>query len=176
MSGIKKVLIFCGVIFTSSLWAQHSISGKVTDAQTGESIPGVNVYISELSSGGVTDIDGKYQLRKLPNKELVIKYSFVGYQSVYKKVKLKDKDLVVDVALEMMVIQGQEVVVSGNFTGAQHQSTIKINTVSKKILTESGSTSLVASLAEVPGVDLISNGPGIGTPVIRGLSTSNILF
>ncbi len=31
-------------------------------------------------------------------------------------------------------------------------------------------------MAEIPGVDLISKGPGIGTPVIRGLSMSNILF
>jgi len=173
---MKNILFFLGIFFASQLFGQHHITGTVSDAENGDPIPGVNVYISELSSGVVTDAYGKYTLNKLPEKELIVQFSFIGYQTVYKKAKLNDKDLVIDVALDILVIQGQEVVVSGNFSSAQHQSTIKINTVSVKKLTESGSPSLVASITEVPGVDLISNGPGIGTPVIRGLSTSNILF
>ena len=72
ISGIKKALQIFSVFITSSLWGQHAISGTVTDANSGESIPGVNVYISDLSSGAVTDTDGKYTLNKLPKKELVI--------------------------------------------------------------------------------------------------------
>ena len=36
--------------------------------------------------------------------------------------------------------------------------------------------SFIEALTDVPGVAMISKGPGVGTPVIRGLSLSNILF
>ena len=173
---LKLRFAFLFFLIAIGIKGQNTISGTVTDKQSGEALPGVNVYIEELSKGTVTDIRGRYVLKNLPEKELFIRFSFIGYQTVVKKVKIGHKNPELDVEMETMVIQGQEVVVSGNFTGTQHQSTIKINTISAQYLAQSAQTSLVAALAKVPGVDLISNGPGIGTPVIRGLSTSNILF
>lgn len=78
--------------------------------------------------------------------------------------------------MDFLVVEGQEIVISGNFTSTQHDNTVKINTINARQLEQSGSPSLIQTIAETPGVDMISKGPGIGSPVIRGLSLSNILF
>jgi hypothetical protein len=51
------------LVSVALLYAQErSVSGTVTDATTGEGIPGVNVLIQGTTSGSVSDIDGKFQL------------------------------------------------------------------------------------------------------------------
>ena len=61
--------IFLVVIFitTNNLFNAQVIKGKLTDAETHETLPGVNIYLPELKKGAVSDIDGKYTL-KLPRK------------------------------------------------------------------------------------------------------------
>ena len=41
---------------------QTRISGKVTDASTGEPLPGVNILIKNTLQGVITDLDGKYSI------------------------------------------------------------------------------------------------------------------
>ena len=176
-----KKLVYYSVLFALILVsnmgrAQFNVSGLVTDKNSGESLIGVNVQVEELNIGTVTNGDGYYFLDNLPKGELIIRFSYVGFKTTYKKAFTTNKAILLDVEMEVLVIKGQEVVISGNFTSTQHDNTVKISTISPKELSQTLSPSLIEAIAEVPGVDFISKGPGIGTPVIRGLSLSNILF
>jgi len=173
---MKKLQLFLFLFSSLQIFGQYSVSGTVTDANDGEPIVGVNIFVSELSVGTVSDINGKYIINDLPNREIVIRYSFIGYQTMYKTITIKNKSVKFDIVLETQVIEGEEFVVSGNFIATQHQSSVSISTLKADQILKSGSPSLIAAMAEIPGVDFISKGPGIGTPVIRGLSLSNILF
>ncbi len=57
--------------------SQISVSGTVTDASTGETMPGVNVIIQNTSQGAVTDTDGSYSI-EVPT-DGVLDFSFIGY-------------------------------------------------------------------------------------------------
>lgn len=57
--------------------SQISVSGTVTDASTGETMPGVNVIIQNTSQGTVTDTDGSYSI-EVPS-DAVLDFSFIGY-------------------------------------------------------------------------------------------------
>ena len=81
-----------------------------------------------------------------------------------------------EVRLHPATITAGEVVISGGRHSTQHENAIKIELLKSSELTRIGSPTLVESLAELPGVDLISRGGSVTTPVIRGLSTSNILM
>ncbi|MEX2512161.1 MAG: carboxypeptidase-like regulatory domain-containing protein [Cyclobacteriaceae bacterium] len=59
-------------------YAQQTVSGKIYDASTQESLPGVNILIQGTSTGTVSDIDGSYSIR-VPNEDAVLVFSFVGY-------------------------------------------------------------------------------------------------
>ena len=173
---MKNLLIFLFVLALAiSGQAQNKLSGIITDKENSEPLTGVSVYVPDLLIGIATDEKGRYQLSNLPNGELIIQFSYIGFQTVSKQIYLNRKDRVVNIEMTPQVIQGQEVVISGNFTSTQHENTIKISTIGIERISTSGHPSLIESLAEVPGVSLISKGPGVVTPVIRGLSLSNIL-
>ncbi len=173
---IKRILVFLfALALISQSRAQTKLSGKITDKENGEPLTGVTVYVPDLLTGTTTDKKGYYELSGLPKGELIIQFSYVGFQTINKELYLTDKQQTLNIEMVPKIIQGQEVVISGNFTSTQHENTIKISTLGIDRITTSGQPSLIASMAEVPGVSLISKGPGVVTPVIRGLSLSNIL-
>jgi TonB-linked SusC/RagA family outer membrane protein len=88
---------------------QQLVSGRVTDATTKETLPGVNVIIKGTSTGAVTNIDGEYSL-EVPGPESVLVFSYVGYISQEVTV---GNQTVVDVTLSQDLAQLDEVVVVG---------------------------------------------------------------
>jgi outer membrane receptor protein involved in Fe transport len=58
------------------------IAGKVTDAQTGESIPSVNILIVGMSLGGSSNIDGEYFILNVPPGTYNVRASAVGYTAI----------------------------------------------------------------------------------------------
>src|SRR5450759_3048346 len=57
---------------------QVTVRGTVTDASTGEVLPGVNVIIPGTTVGTMTDASGKYSL-EVPNASVRLQFSFIGY-------------------------------------------------------------------------------------------------
>ncbi len=174
LSYYLTVLVF--ILISIDSQAQLTIQGTITEKSTGNPLVGATVQVEELNIGVVADNSGHYTLNNVPKGDLIIKFSYVGFNSVYKKVFVSKKSIILNVAMDVLVINGQEVVISGNFTSTQHDNTVKISTIDSKQLSQSIAPSLIEEIAEIPGVNFISKGPGIGTPVIRGLSLSNILF
>lgn len=58
---------------------KREVTGKVTDAATGEALPGVSIHEKGTSNGSITDADGKYSITVAPSAILVI--SSIGYVS-----------------------------------------------------------------------------------------------
>jgi TonB-dependent starch-binding outer membrane protein SusC len=65
--------------FTSAL-AQKNISGKVTLAD-GEGLPGVGIIVKGTTTGTLTDIEGKFEIKNV-NDEDILTFSFVGYMTI----------------------------------------------------------------------------------------------
>ena len=57
---------------------QRTLTGAVTDADTGEPLIGANILIVGTSSGTVTDFDGKYELEVSENAKQ-LEFSYTGY-------------------------------------------------------------------------------------------------
>jgi outer membrane receptor protein involved in Fe transport len=63
-----------------SVFAQTGkISGTVIDKNTGEALPGVNVFIEGTTLGASTDVDGFYVVLRVPVGKHVVKANYVGY-------------------------------------------------------------------------------------------------
>ncbi|MBC8153091.1 MAG: carboxypeptidase-like regulatory domain-containing protein, partial [Bacteroidetes bacterium] len=56
----------------------RTVTGRVTDATTGEGLPGVNVTLKNTSRGTATDGEGNYRLT-LPDGRVTLVFSYVGY-------------------------------------------------------------------------------------------------
>jgi len=69
------LFLICGV---QLVFAQKVVTGKVTDATDGTSLPGVNVSIKGTNLGTTTGVSGEYSLR-IPANAKTLVFSFVGY-------------------------------------------------------------------------------------------------
>lgn len=80
-----------------------SISGKVTDAQSGEPLPFCNVFINNSTIATTTDFDGNYILSEVPVGDFDLGFSFLGYEAVQKPTSIKSgAQLTVNVSLTSM--------------------------------------------------------------------------
>lgn len=103
---------------------QETVSGQVSDASTGEPLPGVNVVVKGTTTGTSTDREGNYELT-VPSLQDTLVFSFVGYQTQEVPINGRTE---IDVALWPQPIAGDEVVVVGygtqkkvNLTGSVSQ-------------------------------------------------------
>jgi hypothetical protein len=102
---MKKIYALLGcLLLAQMLWAQsRTVSGKVTGADDGEPIPGVNVLLKGTGTGASTDIEGNYKLT-VPEEGGVLVFSFIGMK---KKEEAIGSRSVVDVQMELSVEQLQ---------------------------------------------------------------------
>jgi hypothetical protein len=72
------MLLLVFLLAISSLQAQRIISGKVTDASSGEALIGANVLLTGSNIGTITDLEGMYKL-EVPDNLKKISFSYTGY-------------------------------------------------------------------------------------------------
>src|ERR1700760_3514751 len=93
----RLLLISCLIFLCPALRAQnHSITGRITDAKTGEKMQGVSITVDNQKQGTVTKADGTYSINVADGSQ-VLNFSYVGY--TLRSVPINGK-AVVDVALE----------------------------------------------------------------------------
>ncbi|UII22606.1 carboxypeptidase-like regulatory domain-containing protein [Fulvivirga ligni] len=107
---MRKLLLFMSFfMFSLVSWAQEkTVSGKVTSAEDGSGLPGVNVILKGTSTGTVTDISGNYSVN-VPSNTSVLVFSFVGLTT--EEVEVGSRTTV-DVQMANDVQQLSEVVVT----------------------------------------------------------------
>jgi iron complex outermembrane receptor protein len=154
--------------------AQNILYGKVTD-QSGQPLPGTNVFFPALSKGTITGFDGRYRIGNIPNGKKSVQFSFVGYHTRIVSVNAYDSTIILDIKLREAPVQAQEIVITGGYISSQHDNAVKIEVLKKEPIFRSGNSNFMEAITKVPGVEMISRGQGIAKPVIRGLSMNNVL-
>jgi TonB-linked SusC/RagA family outer membrane protein len=94
------------------------IRGQVR-AETGETLPGVSVYIKDTSIGTVTDSEGRYTL-SVPGESAILVFSFVGMKPAEIRVGIQRQ---INVTLATTIASLEEVVVTGYQTLSKERVT-----------------------------------------------------
>jgi TonB-dependent SusC/RagA subfamily outer membrane receptor len=165
-------LIFLCSVSLAMAQGDKTVTGKVTDGETGESIPGVNVIVKGTTSGSVTDFNGDYNVT-LPEGSNVLIYSYVGYTSEEIEVGSQTK---IDVKLIPDITALSEIVVVGYGTQEKKEITSAVASISEPEDFNRGNVQDPAQLLQGKVAGLSISTPGgdpNATPVIRlrGLST-----
>jgi hypothetical protein len=86
---------------------KSKIVGFVSDAETGEPLPGASILIEGTNLEAGTDLEGYYQIKNVPAGEHQIQVLFIGFQSVrhYKLRVEPDKLIQLDFDLKVAVVQ-----------------------------------------------------------------------
>ena len=117
---VKQASMFMAFfLLTAMAWTQKTITGTVTDAESGEPLIGANILVKGTSLGNVTDIDGTYSIQA--NTGDVLVFSYTGYENQEVTVgasNVIDVSLAVGKQLEEVVVIGYSSVKKSDLTGA----------------------------------------------------------
>jgi len=170
------LMLFGSLLYTSSAFAQVNITGTVTDAETGELLPGVNVFIQELQRGDATDLDGIFEIENVQSGDYTLVATFIGYDSYQSPISVGSSDINLSIELSQAVAMFDDVVVTA--FGIQRERRALGYGVSsvdpESVLNRSEADITRALKGQLPGVSIQSSGglTGSGTDItIRGFST-----
>lgn len=108
--------VLFGLSTTLAVAQQAIITGKVTDAESGEPLRGATVQVIETKKGGYTDTKGEYRIKKVAAGTYTLKFSFVGYdaKTVANVVVADGETKEVNIIMGMTVSAAAEVVVQAD--------------------------------------------------------------
>jgi TonB-linked SusC/RagA family outer membrane protein len=154
---------------------QITITGKVTDAATGEALIGVTVLVKGTTVGALSDINGNFSIPVSNRQPVTLVISFIGYTA---QEVLATPGTPVTTALALEVTQIQEVIVVGY--GVQKKESVvgAITQVNSAALMQAGETNITNAITgKLSGVLTIQQdaepGSDNATLYVRGLSSWN---
>lgn len=163
-----------------------TLTGTITDARTGEALPGVNVGLEGTAFGAASGGDGTFTIDAVPPGSYTLVASFIGYQTLHRPVAVHaGTATTVTLALEEVPLELQEVEVVGrrattydaaySFAATKTATPIvdvpqSISVVTKEVIDDQQLYTLNEVTRNVSGVNTFS---GYNDLVTRGFRNQN---
>ncbi len=156
----------------------YTISGFVSDAETGEMLIGTNIYLERIRAGCTSNVYGFYSLT-LPAGRYTMFYSYIGYETKKTDILL-DQDIRQNIELKNNALTGDTIIVIAsaeeNIVKSTEIGTIKLT---PKKLSDMpaflGEQDILKTLHLLPGVTMTREGDS-GFNVRGGNSDQNLVL
>src|SRR5699024_3993292 len=144
---------------------QENITGTVTDAQSGETLPGVNILVKGTTTGASTDQNGSFELTA-PSLQDTLVVTYIGYQR--QEVAI-DGRTEIDIQLTPEAIMGEEMVVVGYTQQQQEEVTGSVDQITSEDMTRRPMTNINQGLQGIsPNVNInLQSGKPFESPSIN---------
>ena len=152
-------LILCmalGLAEGASAQDAASLSGFVTDAETGESLIAANVFVENLQRGSSTNTSGYYAITNLPAGPVTVRCTYIGYETIRQELTLEvGEQLRLDIELMPSTTTIEEVMVTAEQAMEDEArdigvSSLKIETI--KLLPSVFEPDVFRTLQLLPGI------------------------
>lgn len=145
------------------------IAGHVLDAHTQEHLSFVNVQVEGTALGCLTDESGHFYLKNLPEGELTIVFSMMGYETEKRTVTLRRDTLIeMNVAIAETSFMIDNVVVTANkYETKQREVATIVNVIPPLIIESTTSNSMADVLNFQTGLRVEETCSNCGVPQIR---------
>jgi TonB-linked SusC/RagA family outer membrane protein len=171
---IKKMMATLFLLI-APMWAiaqNSAVTGKITDGESGESLPGVSVIEKGTSNGVITDVDGNYRI-ELKHSPATLEFSMVGMTTQQLEAQ---SGATLNVVMNADIMQLEQVVVTGYSTQKKADLTGAVNVVQVDEMMKAAENNPIKALqGRVAGMTVTTNGnpSGSATVRIRGIGTLN---
>ncbi|HMR84658.1 MAG TPA: TonB-dependent receptor plug domain-containing protein, partial [Niabella sp.] len=176
---LKYIFSFILLFIISALHANEDkpgLSGVVKDAATQAPLPGATVTVPDLKLSTTTDANGIYRFNALSNGRLTVQVSYIGYRSKVETVVVAGASAH-DFLLSQSVVENENVTVTGVSSATRLKRTpVQVSIISRKDIQQSVGTNLLDIAAREPGVSIVTTGPAIAKPFIRGLGYNRVVI
>lgn len=174
---MKKILLLSFMLLLTlsfnALAQERTVTGKVTSADDGSGLPGVNVILKGTNTGAITDIDGNYSV-SVPSSGGILQFSFIGLKSVEIEIGARS---VIDVPMSEDVETLEEVIVTGYQNQLKRELTGAVTSVKGDEIANIPLQSFDRAIqGRVAGVQIASQSgaPGAGVNIrVRGIGSVN---
>lgn len=171
---MRSILICLSLVvaFAFSGFAQGiRVSGTVTDARDGSSLPGVTVAVAGTTQGTITDAAGRYELTVAPDAVLV--FSFIGM--VTERIPVEGRT-VINVAMSSDVAVLEEIVITAvGIERTRRSLGYAVSEVDSELAIQRAEPDALRALeGRIPGVDISGSSGAAGSATritIRGQSS-----
>ncbi len=174
----KLLLLFCFFQFVNGFAQEkYTLSGTISDANSNETLIGVNIYIPELKIGTTTNAYGFYSLT-LPEGTYNFEFSYVGYQTVAESIAMTE-NVKKNLSLSNSGEQLEEVVITEKSRANIRKAEMSVNKLSiaaiKKMPVVLGEVDVIKSILLLPGVTNAGEGAS-GFNVRGGGADQNLIL
>ena len=160
------IALFCGVL----MFGQNTVTGTVTDVDTADPVPGVNVKVMGESLGTPTDFDGKFTINVDKDLPFSLEISAVGFDLLV--VEVTEVDQVLDIKIHESHTSLDEVVVSASRTPETiRESPVTIERIGIREIKSTTSPSFYEGLENLKGVDVNRGSLTFNSVNTRGFAT-----
>jgi hypothetical protein len=159
-------------------YRKATMSGKIIDGKTGETLPGASLYIDKLKRGTTSDKSGSYTI-EMPVGEYDVTLTFIGFETSAQRIKLVS-DGTANFELFEKSVYIPEVVVTidrAEFNVSRTQmSLVRLDARSiKEMPVTLGEKDIIKSITMLPGIQ--SSGEfGTGFYVRGGSADQNLIL
>jgi len=173
LTSIPGLLLLTTLVASSSFAQSGKIAGRVTDADTGDPLPGVNVVVVGTTLGAATDTDGDYFIANLPTGTYGVRASFVGYQDVViTEIEVHtNRTTDVNISMEESTFEGDEVVVTAERPLVEVDNTTSLVRLESREVITRPTTEFLSVLTSLPSVNFEN-----GQMLIRGGTLDQVAF
>ena len=174
---MKPMLTLFSFLFLAhSALSAAELKGTVRDAETGESLPGANVYIEGVERGATTDLDGQFAIANVGAGSHTLVVSFIGYKEHRGPVVVGADAAELFVELMPEIFRGKEIIIVAD-RAKMRETPVAFSDVPKADMQRKlGSRDLPLILNDTPGVYATAQGGGAGDSRInvRGFDQRNV--
>lgn len=177
---IKNLFVLNLLLIASLAWSQEkkvTLNGYIRDAENGEVLLGVTVYIPSLQAGTITNDYGFYALT-VPKGTYDVQFTYIGYKQVIRTLDLRN-NISLNIGMESDAQLIREVVIEEepldeNVVSVQmSKNSLDMNQV-RKLPALFGEVDIIKNIQLLPGV--ISAGEGNASFFVRGGSADQNLI
>lgn len=178
---LKKYLVLLLILGTfTQLNAQekYTLSGTITDAESNETLIGVNILFPEISNGVTTNSYGFFSIT-IPEGTYQLQLSYLGYKDVFETITL-DKNIRRNFSLSLQTETLDEVIIEENVERLNiRKPQMSVNALTaetiKKIPVILGEADVVKAILLLPGVTSAGEGAS-GFNVRGGAADQNLIL
>jgi TonB-linked SusC/RagA family outer membrane protein len=154
-----------------------SITGTVTDSQSGSPLPATNIYIPDLERGASTDTNGEFTISNVPAGTYTVRATFIGYSDNNQQVEVSSGETTANFELQSASANLDELVVVGFGEQSRRKIVGSVSSIDTEKITSSNINTLDKALqGQTAGVQVTSASGVLGAPVsvrVRGTTSIN---
>ena len=170
---IRPLLVFIGVAIQLLSAQSYTFSGVVLDTTTNTILEHATVYIVEMNRGEATDNRGRFSFN-LPEGNYTVMCRLLGYtDQSFSLVLTKDVNKIFRLVPAEIELSEVRVIGQSDRSGLTGSSQSVIVMTPQDVDRHRGQT-IGKALESITGVTVLSTGPSIAKPVLRGLHSQRI--